>query len=372
MRSVSRLPGQRGACRTGRAMQALLALLVLAICTPSSGQDVRIGVLGLFHAREIVVRAVPGEAVVMRAADRSIVLETSSGMDRVSLRLDSELIAIHTNDGDIRSRSISLTSRDSSPADFLLTLPGKITRRYHGTLEVTPSSASLLMIVTMDLEAAVASVVAAESNPDTPLEALKAQAVATRSYLAAAKGRHDGFDFCDTTHCQFLRTMPDSSTPAARAVVATRGLILAYNAQPFAAMYTRSCSGRTRTPAEIGLPSNGYPYYAVACKHCREHPAAWQSRVTPLEAARLRTSGEAARLEIDRLLGWSAVPSNNFTVKRIGNRVLLEGVGEGHGIGLCQSGAAAMARDGATFTQILAHYYPNTSTMKYMGGKRGM
>jgi stage II sporulation protein D (peptidoglycan lytic transglycosylase) len=369
MRTISRLHGRRGTRRANRAMQALLTPLVLLMCTLSVAQDVRIGVLGLFHSREIVVQAVPDSAVVLRAADRFMVLETSSGIDKLSLRLDGDVIAIQTQNGEMRSRSISLRSRNNGPADIVLTIPGKITRRYHGTLEVTPSSASLLMIVTMDLETAVASVVAAESDPDTLLEALKAQAIATRSYFVAGRGRHDGFDFCDTTHCQFLRTMPDSSTPAARAVVATRGLILAYNAQPFAAMYTRSCSGRTRTPAEIDLPANGYPYYAVECKHCREHPAVWQSRVTPQEAVRLRTFGESARLEIDRLLGWSTVPSNNFTVKRVGNRVLLEGLGEGHSIGLCQAGAAAMAREGATFARILAHYYPNTSVMKYVGRK---
>ena len=372
MRILSRFLARLGACRTYRAMPAFPALLVIAIGIQSFAQDVRIGVLGLFHPREIVVRAVSGEAVVLRSADQSIVLEKTSGTDKIALRLDGDIIAIHTTASDIRSRSISITSRDNRPAEFLLEIPGKISRQYHGTLKVTPSRSSLRMIVTMDLETAVASVVAAESDPDTPFEALKAQAVATRSYFVAGKGRHNGFDFCDTTHCQFLRTMPDSSAPATRAVLATRGLVLAYNAKTFAAMYTRSCSGRTRTPAEIGLPASAYPYYAVECSHCRERPALWQSRVTPEEASSLRRSGEAARLEIDRLLGWSTVPSNNFAVKKVGDQVLLDGVGEGHGIGLCQSGAAAMAREGATFAQILAHYYPNTSVVNYVGAGSGI
>jgi len=353
-------------------MRGLQALVLLALCAPCFAQDVRIGVLGLFHSREFVVRPVPASAVVVRVADRTLVLDQSFGDDEINVLLDGNVIAARTRDGVIRGRSLTVASRDNGPADFFLSVPGKITRRYHGTLEVTPSSGALLAIISMDLETAVASIVAAESDPETPIEALKAQAVAARSYLIAAKGRHRGFDFCDTTHCQFLRTPPDPHTPVARAAASTRGLALAYNTQLFAAMYTRSCSGRTRTPAEIGLPAGPYPYYSVECKYCRKHPSAWQRPVTPQEAAHLAASSESARLAIDRLLGWNTVPSNNYNVKRAGNRLVLEGVGEGHGIGLCQSGAAAMAKEGATFVQILAHYYPNTSVTKYVGGKLGL
>ena len=55
-----------------------------------------------------------------------------------------------------------------------------------------------------------------------------------------------------------------------------------------------------------------------------------------------------------------AVRSNNFTAHSDAQGVVLEGSGEGHGIGLCQAGAKAMAQSGATFREILDHYYPNT------------
>jgi SpoIID/LytB domain protein len=126
-------------------------------------------------------------------------------------------------------------------------------------------------------------------------------------------------------------------------------------------MYTRSCGGRTLTPFDVRLPGGGYPYYSVVCEYCRQHPAQWQSTIALQQAVDLQPGNESARLDIDRLLGWSTVPSNNFTVQRQGDRVLLQGVGEGHGIGLCQLGAAAMAKEGATFRQILSHYYPNTA-----------
>jgi stage II sporulation protein D len=213
----------------------------------------------------------------------------------------------------------------------------------------------------MDLENAVASVVAAESTPGTPSEALKALAVAARSYFVAGKGRHRDFDFCDTTHCQFLREPLASNTAAAQAISATRGLVIAYQSQPVAAMYTRSCSGSTRTPAELGLPPAAYPYYSVDCQYCRQNPSRWESRLSAADAAALRGSNEFSRLRLGRSLGWSAVPSNNFVVRKEGEQTILRGVGQGHGIGLCQAGAKAMAEEGADFREILAHYYPNTA-----------
>src|SRR5215469_12830123 len=236
------------------AVRALLAFVVVS-CAQSFAQNVRIGVLGLFHPHEIVIRATPTAAVVVHAGDQSLLLHPSSGNDKVQLHLDDNAVVIQARDRTIRAEAVTFTSRENGPIDFFLEVPGKITRQYHGTANLTSSSGSLLAVVTMDLETAVASVVAAESDSDMPLEALKAQAVAARSYLIASKGRHRGFDFCDSTHCQFLRTPPDPNTPVTRAVAETRGLVLAYNTQPFAAMYTRSCSGQTRTPAEVGLPA---------------------------------------------------------------------------------------------------------------------
>jgi stage II sporulation protein D len=77
----------------------------------------------------------------------------------------------------------------------------------------------------------------------------------------------------------------------------------------------------------------------------------------------VRSSDEAARLKMDRRLGWRTVPSNSFAKRSEGDRVILEGTGEGHGIGLCQSGARAMAEEGASFQQILSHYYPNATVV---------
>jgi stage II sporulation protein D len=323
--------------------------------------NVRIGVLGLFHPRQLTISPPQGHALVVCAGDERIVLEHSSGVHTASVLLNGSEIVLQSGTRTVRAHGLTIAGRKNEPVDFVLAVPRKIARHYRGTLEIRQAAGHLLAIVTMDREIAVASIVAAENTTETPFEALKAQAVATRSYLVASHGRHYDFDFCDTTHCQFLREPPAPGTAAARAVEGTRDMVLAHESAPFAAMYTRSCAGRTHTPAELGLPEAAYPYYPVECKHCREHPVRWSSRISAEDAATLRSSNEPARLRAARHLGWNTIPSNDFIVKKENGQILVEGIGQGHGIGLCQSGAKAMAADGADFRQILSHYYPNTT-----------
>lgn len=342
----------------------LVCSLVLAQGTRvsySSVADVRIGVLGLFHPLQLTVSASASSALVVRAGEERLVLEKSSGIDSAAVRISDRQVVVTAGSRVVRATELTVTGRNGEPVDFVLAVPEKITRHYRGMLKIKPSAGSLIGIVVMDREIAVASIVAAESMPETPIEALKAQAVAARSYLVASRGRYREFDFCDTTHCQFLREPPAPATAAARAVAATRGLVLAYDSHPIAAMYTRSCSGHTRTPVELGMAPAAYPYYSVECKHCLAHPARWSSRISAQDASTLRSSDESARLNIDRRLGWSAVPSNDFVVTTERDQIVVEGTGQGHGIGLCQSGAKAMAEEGADFRQILSHYYPNTT-----------
>ncbi len=262
---------------------------------------------------------------------------------------------------EIRTSKLHAAARNQDAANLVLSVPGKLERRYRGTLDVKIVDGVLLPVITMDLETAVASVVQAESLPGTPFEALKAQAVVTRSYFAAGAGRHAEFDFCDLTHCQFLREVPRPGSPAARAAEATRDLIITFDDKPVGAMFTRSCGGHTLTPADIGISSGGYPYFAVLCDFCYKSPVRWSRRVTSKDAAVLSDHREAGRLAVDRRLGWNAVPSNNFKEQKSGTEFILEGVGQGHGVGLCQRGARAMAEEGAGFHEIIDHYFPNTS-----------
>ena len=137
----------------------------------------------------------------------------------------------------------------------------------------------------------------------TPLEALKAQAIVARSFLLAARRGHRDFDFCDTTHCQFLREPQTEGSSAYRATAATRGLAIFYQGSIVAAMYSADCGGHTRAYAEA---EGSYPYFGVECP----------------------------------------VKSKSIA---------------GHRVGMCQAGAAAMAKRGATFREILALYFPGTA-----------
>jgi peptidoglycan hydrolase-like amidase len=267
-----------------------LALVVL-FHIACSAQIVRIGVFSLFRPVELRVTPWSGSLLIAAGADR-VVLE---GRQRYAIRLAG------------MPARVQVTAADGSDTDFVLSIPGKIERRFHGTLTVQRSDNNLIAVVAMDRELAVASVVAAELPPTVPLEALKAQAVAARSYYAASGPRHHGFDFCDTTHCQFLREPPSGPSNALRATAETRGLLLDYLGKPFAALYSASCGGRTRSRDDAG---GGYSYHAVLCDFCQRHSP---------------------------------------------------GVVDGHRLGLCQRGAAGMAASGADFRSILDHYYPGAS-----------
>lgn len=274
--------------------------------------------------------------------------------------LEGSQVRIRINDESLLASEVNVADQLGRGTDFLLSIPGKITRRFRGRLAVRRQINELVAVVEMGLETAVASAVAAESAPGAPLEALKAQAVATRSYYLASLLRHRHFDFCDTTHCQFLREASSPDSLAAKATAATRGIVLLYDGAIIPALFTGSCGGRTRTLAEVGLVPGPYPYFSVPCNFCLQHAPHWSARLDHKEAAGLASHSEGDRLRLGHMLGWDAVPGNNYELHGDGDVVMVEGSGQGHGVGLCQLGAAGMARQGYGFQAILAHYYPNT------------
>jgi stage II sporulation protein D len=339
--------------------------VVLFLSLASSGasantQDVRIGVLGLFHPCELTLSVRDGNALVVSAPELTFFLQPRSLSETLHIRASGEALLLEFGAQKIYAKEIHAAGRNQGATDFVLGIPGKIQRRYRGTLDMKVVAGEVVPVVTMDLEAAVADAVYAESLAGTPLEALKAQAVVTRSYFVAGRGRHANFDFCDLTHCQALREAPPRGNPVLVAVVATRGLIITYDETPVATMFTRSCGGHTLTPADIGIPWHGYPYFSVVCNFCYKHPVRWTEIVSWQDAATLSGHREAARLKVDRRLGWNAVPSNNFIDTEAAGEIVLQGTGQGHGVGLCQRGAGAMAQEGDDFRTIIEHYFPNT------------
>jgi stage II sporulation protein D len=185
--------------------------------------------------------------------------------------------------------------------------------------------------------------------------------VVSRSYLVSGGRHHPYADFCDTTHCQFLREPPPTGSRATLATLATKGQVLTWQGKPFAAMYSASCGGRTHSLAQVGASATDYPYFPVECPYCRHSPEQWSSRVSKSDAAVLVSDSELERIKAVRKLGWMAIPSSTFTKTDAPGAVTLDGVGHGHGIGLCQLGASGMAQHGKDFRAILSHYFPNTT-----------
>jgi hypothetical protein len=153
----------------------------------------------------------------------------------------------------------------------------------------------------MPLDEYLKGVVPTEMGLAKPLEALKAQAIAARSYAVTTR-RHatDGFDLCSTAHCQVYKPK-NRYADSDQAVDETSGWIVTYKGRIVATHFFAHCDGRTRSSEEVWSSPVAY-YRSVPC-----------------------------------ICGYDKL--------------------YGHGVGMCQRGAAAMAEQGATVEQILAHYY---------------
>jgi peptidoglycan hydrolase-like amidase len=313
----------------------------------------RFGVFSLFAPQRLLLES---SQPLLLHLDRQLVLVSPEAPATAIRAVSVGRFEIIANRLTYLASSVRVTSVADEDVAFTLSIPppslhGTIRRQFTGKLDLQQSSSALQPIVVMDIESATASIVQAESPAQAPLNYLRAQAIVSRSFLLAAIVGHRGFDFCDTTHCQFLRELPPIDSPAAVATRETRSQRLTYAGQPFAAMYSRSCGGHTRTLSDLGLPIIGYPYYAVPCELCLHNPERWN------RAAQSKGGlTERDRLANNRIHGWSALPSSVYTHTADG----IAGVGIGHGLGLCQRGAAAMAAGGSDHRQILSHYYPNT------------
>lgn len=259
-------------------------------------------------------------------------------------------------------------------------------------------------VVELPAEKYVAAVLAGESSTFRSNEALKAMAIAARTYAAYFKSRHagQGFDFCATTHCQ-RAVLKDINARFTEAAEATKGLLLWYESRPAFSVYTRNCGGRSERASDV-WPDVRAPYLKVHDDpYCVRHGSqAWSwgataqaiqealaasklrvpehlAQVTVLEqtasgAARVlqlsgrgpaeRISAGSFRLAIGRALGWNTIRSSRYEVRTSGNRVSFTGIGQGHGAGLCQDGANEMGMEGFNFRDILQFYYPGTNVSR--------
>jgi stage II sporulation protein D len=238
----------------------------------------------------------------------------------------------------------------------------------------------------------VAQVVAGEGQPRAGEAAQQALATAARTFALANRNRHrrEGFDLCDTTHCQVLRPATDA---ARRAAVASAGQVLLHDGEPAFVFYSASCGGRLEQASQVWPGAADYASPGAVDEACGGEPA-WQSevrvgdieralRAAGLRGGRLRglrvlqrnASGRVVRIRADgfsppeigghefrtavgRVAGWQLVKSTAFDVDRTGIGYRFRGRGFGHGVGLCVLGAGARASRGASAEDILRFYFP--------------
>jgi len=387
-------------------MNLLAVLVPLFFLVPpgSRPDDVRIGLFTLFKPEAIEVRVTSGEGANLTAAGITGLRSIGRG-ESIAIRLSGSQLHIVL---DARQSLVATETRiiPTGSATLELSLPGKIKRAVRGELLIDTGPGGrgpLRIVLTTDREAAVASVVAAETSR-RKAEALKALAVVVRTFMLAHAGRHssEGYDFCDTTHCQFYRGAQDLSEAGAsseieKAVEATRGEVLAFEGRTVEGYYTASCGGMTVTPSMLWGGSTTYPYRRVSCRWCRgsrfdkwersadigqvlgalsefigarislstelltDHDGAsgFVRLVTVADGAtRTTLTADAFRRAIGLKLGWNTVLSPTFTIERRGQRFIFRGRGFGSQIGLCEAGAIAQAAAGGSYRDILRFYYP--------------
>ena len=152
-----------------------LPLLLLASPHATAQQEIRFGVLGLFHPRELILQP-EGSQVLLVAAqgdagNPALVLNGEPGHRQIVFRAEGDRVVA----GDRSASSWTAAARDNGAVAFRLTVPGKFHRVYCARLAIQARKGQLLAVVAMDRETAVASIVAAEMAESSPMEALKAQ-----------------------------------------------------------------------------------------------------------------------------------------------------------------------------------------------------
>ena len=245
------------------------------------------------------------------------------------------------------------------------------------------------------LEHFLLGVVAAEMPRSFPLEALKAQAIAARTYIYGqmGKGLYNGADTCvDPNRAQAWIDLDEVLPVTASnvedsdwqkiytAVESTCGIVVTYNGEIASTPYCSTCGGQTADASEVW--GNSLPWLiSIECPYDTDSPKydtivsyqnneltklldVNQSDLQNITITERTASGRVANVkvgnknytgqEIRKLLSLN---STNFSICLMTNKVVFNVRGYGHGVGLCQYGAKGMADTGKTYEEILTYYY---------------
>jgi stage II sporulation protein D len=287
-------------------------------------------------------------------------------------------------------------------------------RYYRGYLRILPTTAGTLRVINiLPIEHYLAGVVAGEMPARWNIEALKAQAVAARTYaLAESNGRtKSDFDVYDSTMSQVYAGCGVEASSVWQALAATQGIVAGYSSgwgksEMLTTWFHSTCGGATVPSGSIFGGTTPPPLQGVVCNYCSNSPkyqwgevaltkkeigeALKKTGYTALvklkaiarvevastfgdggRAAGIRVVDETgAAVIVDAnywrgIIGPGRVLSTWFDIEDRGTSIaLVNGRGWGHGVGLCQYGAAYLADRGKTAEEILRFYYPKVDLVR--------
>ena len=257
-------------------------------------------------------------------------------------------------------------------------------RWYRGRTRLIRQADSITAINHVDLEQYLYSVVGAEAVSSWPLEALKAQAVAARSYALYKRNTEANsfYDVDTTVGTQVYKGLDSEYTTTHEAVNGTLGQIMTYNNEVILAAFHSSSGGHTENVEDIW--SSPLPYLRAVIDYDQQSPVFEWQQVIPvteiqnlvagigiirgLKPLQMTPYGRIVTMEVMGDRGSATVSgttlrqaldlrSTLFRVSTDGNNLRIKGRGFGHGIGLSQWGAYYLAKQGVDYQQILKHYY---------------
>lgn len=271
---------------------------------------------------------------------------------------------------------------------------------YRGVAEASPGEKGVLVVNELPLEEYLVGLINCEISSAWPIEAVKAQAVIARTYaLHRKQARSTSFYHLESTVIdQVYDGCEIEDSRARRGVTDTAGEVLAYQGEVIQAFYHSNCGGRTEASEHVW--GRRLPYLGgVECSYCLTSPSsAWDLKVAlpeleeRLKAAGHKVSGvtdirpgnrnNRGRLnhvvvvssrgnlaltgdQFRKAVGYGVIKSTNFTVKVENGEAGFSGLGNGHGVGLCQWGAKQRALDGFGYAEILSYYYPGTGLARF-------
>jgi stage II sporulation protein D len=275
-------------------------------------------------------------------------------------------------------------------------------RRYRGDITFFKDpSGKILVVNTVELESYVKGVLYHEISHKWPMDAIKAQAVAVRTYALYQKEvmKNKNYDVTADTSSQVYGGFFAETNKTNRAVNFTKDEVLLYHNKLFPAYFHATCGGITENAAELWKIDMEPLQGGRVCGFCQDSPHYFwkiqtdlnkiqeklgslytlKSPLKNIAVVERNASGRVRSLEFKDALektqviaakdfrlafGADQLRSTNFSILFEGDRVIFAGKGWGHGVGLCQWGALGMSKQGLSYVQILEFYYPGARILR--------